>query len=127
MAGCGTCCGDDAETVWSHSSALARVAAIVEESHFSVRVVRCASCGQSFASVFCETIDWTGGNDPQDWLLVPLTEGDVATLIAAGEDGVERALAALVPERYLVRSYPRTGPTPAVGWVHGPVWVPRHD
>jgi hypothetical protein len=123
--GCGVCFGDDAGETWARSAALRRVVALVEESHFSVRVVTCGACGQAFASVFCETIDWRGGNDPQEWLLLPLTSHEAAVLTAA--ENVEGALAALAPERYLVRSFPSDAEAPAASWRRGRVWVPRHD
>lgn len=113
--------------MWSAAAGHARVAAIVEESHFSVRVVACAACGQRFASVFAERIDWRGGDDPQDWLLVPVSADEAQALIAAGESGVERALAALAPERHLVRSFPRDAGAPSAAWRTGPLFVPFHD
>ncbi len=80
------------------------------------------------ADRFCETIDWSGGDDPQDSLRIPVTDDQADALVAAGADGVERALNALEPERrYLVRSFPRDAAQPEARWIHRRVWLPRHD
>jgi hypothetical protein len=126
--GCETCFGESAERAWGYWRALARHAEIVRESHFDVIILGCGVCGQRFASVFCETIDWTGGADPQDCFLIPLTASEAEALVRAGEDGVESALRALAPgRRFLLRSFPREAAEPEVRWLHGPILLPRHD
>jgi hypothetical protein len=112
--------------MWKARDGLARVTSIVDESHFTVRLLRCADCGQRFASVFCETIDWVGGNDPQDCLTVPVTEAEEAALVAAGEAGMERALRTLAPDRWHAHWFPSDGSAHSA-WCSGAVRVPPHD
>jgi hypothetical protein len=127
-SGCATCFGDDAAAVWKNRNALAPAATIADESHFHVRLLRCQACDQLFASVFCETIDWAGGNDPQDSLLIPLTDAEGEEVAGAGADGVERALNALPEERrFLVRTFPRDAAHPEAFWIRRRIWLPRHD
>jgi hypothetical protein len=125
VEGCSKCWGTDASEAWDRHHALDSVADIVEESHFSVRVIACADCGQRFASVFCERIDWQGGNDPQDWLLVPITVEESEAMIAAGENGVEGVLRRLEGERrFLLRYF---ADEIHVGFRDGTIIVPPHD
>lgn len=126
--GCPACFGQDAARVWEERARLVAVSRLADESHFSVRRLRCGACGQEFVSVFCEQVDWADGNDPQEWLLIPVTEDEARLLAAAGEDGIERALGTLrSPRRQLARSYPRDEARPAVEWRYGPVRLPPHD
>ncbi len=128
MAGCAICFPEDTESAWRARSGLERAAEIADESHFMVSILRCRACGQAFASVFCETIDWAEGNDPQDSFLIPVSAAESEALVRAGEDGVERALLALAPaRRYLHRMYPRVAEHPGMHWIDGPVFVPYHD
>jgi hypothetical protein len=126
--GCATCFGDDATSAVAHLRSLPRDVCIVEESHFMVRVIACGLCEQQFASVFCERIDWTGGNDPTETLYIPVSRVEVDGLVAAGEAGAERALHALSgPRRFLVRFWPSTVAEAAVTFTTAAVHVPRHD
>ena len=126
--GCAVCRNESADIAWERQRSFVPVARLVDETHFGVSLVRCGGCGQTFASVFCETIDWTGGNDPQDWLIIPVTAPEADARVAAGHDGVERILSALAPERrYLVRWFPSDADKPDARWVRGRVSLPRHD
>ena len=127
-SGCDICFGEDADAAWNNRPKLGRVLDIVAESHFSVRILQCNACGQKFVSVFCEEIDWSGGNDPQETLLIPVSEMEIAGLIAAGERGVEEALEKLAPvRRHLVSVFPRTASQSTARFVTGSIFVPRHD
>jgi hypothetical protein len=128
LDGCPRCFGDDAAKVWDDHGALDLVARVADESHFVADVLACPCCGQRFASLFCERIDWQGGNDPQDWLLVPLSADEASAVVAAGEQGAERVLSSLTaPRRFLLRYYPASSNDPEVGWRDGRVIVPPHD
>ncbi len=83
--GCPRCSGPDAASVWEAHRADRRIADLVEESHFSLRLLACPACGQSFLKVFTELIDWQGGDDSQCWCLLPLTPEECDQLLAAGE------------------------------------------
>ena len=81
--GCSRCRGDDAAAAWTASRAT-RLRSLIEESHFSVQLTACR-CGQRFATVFTERVDWSGGEDAQDWLMLPLTR-DEATTTCTGQN-----------------------------------------
>jgi hypothetical protein len=124
---CPSCHDPDPRRAWERSRRLAVEARLVEESHFSVRLVRCAACGQAYANVFSERIDWAGGNDPQDWLVLPLDAEEARAIAGTAEDAVERALNALPPRPFLLRWFARDGETPELAWREGPIWVAPHD
>jgi hypothetical protein len=123
--GCVHCGGSDVEAVWNHRAHFARTE-IVSESHFIVAILRCGRCGEPHASVFCERVDWHGGNDPQHSLLIPVTPAEADVLVAAGER-VEAELSRLGARRYLARDYPSDRDQPALVWVTGPIVVPPHE
>jgi len=126
--GCAICFPESAEDAWRGRQGLARGPEIADESHFHMTLLSCPACGQAFASVFCETVDWIGGEDPQDWLLIPVTAREADGLARAGEAGVEAALRSLDPgRRHLQRSFPSDAERPSVGWLEGPIRPPRHD
>jgi len=89
--GCERCWPDDADEAWEARSHLAQHEAIVDDSHFIVRLLACDKCGQKFLSIMTETIDWADGDDPQYRTLEPVTPDEASRLIAAGEDGFRQA------------------------------------
>lgn len=99
------------------------VASLVEESHFGLSLHACRSCGQRFVHLFAERIDWQGGEDPQDWLLIPISAAEADAVRVAGESAVR----ALPARRFLLRDWPSGSDGPEVGWRDGPVLVPPHD
>ncbi len=122
FTGCKECLGAaDAAAAWV---SLRRdvVGVVVEESHYSVRVTACA-CGQRFGVVFAERIDWTGGQDDQTWLAVPLSHAECAQVLAEGDSALARAAR---NRRFLLRIYPETGGLQAA-WRDGGFALPMHD
>jgi hypothetical protein len=124
---CPSCHDADPRRAWERSRQLVVVARLIDESHFSVTLARCPACGQVYASTFSERIDWSRGNDPQDWLVLPLDAAEAQRLSAAPADAVEAALNALPPRRHLLRWFAREATTPEAGWRDGVVWVAPHD
>lgn len=123
--GCARCFGDDAATAWAAAREVPS-RALVEEPHFSVRLSACR-CGQRFVTVFMERIDWTGGEDDQTWLVLPLHAEDVTRLEACAEDALPRELASVGEgRRFLVRAFP-TGGALDVWWREGGFSVGPHD
>lgn len=123
--GCPRCFGDDADAAWTASREIS-VRALVDESHFSVRLTACR-CGQRFVSVFMERIDWSGGEDDQTWLVLPVREDEAARLEACAEDALPGTLAAVGEgRRFLVRSFP-TGGALSAWWREGGFSVGPHD
>lgn len=125
LDGCAACCGAEAAAAWDalHSR---RVATFLDESHFSVWICRC-TCGQNFAEVFLERIDWVNGEDDQTVLLVALREAEVEELRAVPANDVESRLHALAwGRRFLVRFFPTQGER-GVAWREGGFAIGPHD
>ncbi|MGA7951568.1 MAG: hypothetical protein WCA45_15615 [Thiobacillaceae bacterium] len=72
---------------------------MIDESRFHVTIRACEECGQNFVSVFTELIDWSDGEDPQYWTLLPIEANEAADLISQGDSVTERAINALGKER----------------------------
>ena len=124
--GCAHCWPESAEAAWEASRGFATRAELIDESHFHVTIRACGACGQAFVSVFTEMIDWTDGEDPQYWSLLPLTEAEATELIRRGAEVTERELNATGPgRRCLRRDYPK-GEPPRIDWGAG-LRVGPHD
>jgi hypothetical protein len=76
--GCERCYrNDDASAVWdnytrSNDRGLVEVRTIEEDSHFSIRIQKCAACNQFFVWVFNEIVDWNNGDDSADISVLPI-------------------------------------------------------
>ena len=124
--GCERCWPASPDAAWQARSALARVAELIDESHFHAMVLACDVCAQQFASVFAETVDWVDGQDPQYWTLLPLTGAEASRLTREGTTSNEAQLNALGPgRRSLRRDHPKSAP-PRTYWDTGIVVGP-HD
>ncbi|MCU0493546.1 MAG: SRPBCC family protein [Chloroflexaceae bacterium] len=124
--GCERCWPPDADAAWAARKGLAHEAELIDSSHFHVTIVACPNCRQRFVSVFTETIDWEGGEDPQYWQILPITEAEAATLVQHGAALTETDLDALGPgRRCLKRDYPRAA-APRVFWGNG-IHIGPHD
>src|SRR5689334_15312614 len=104
MFGCKQCIPIEPTT--ATSLGLELVVHLVGESHFGVSIRRCATCGQQFAWVFTETIDWDRGEDPQCTTVMPLTEGEAAGAIAHGERSLADLAGIAVQRRFLCDDWP---------------------
>ena len=125
LDGCAACCGAEAAAAWDALGSR-RVATLVEESHFSVSLSRCA-CDQHFAQVFLERVDWVGGEDDQTWLAVALRDGEVEELRSLDEREVESRLHALAwGRRFLARFFPTHGEI-RVAWHESGFAIGPHD
>jgi len=124
-AGCRSCWPAEAGAAWSARRGLGLIRELVDESHFTVKLLQCAACGQCFVSVFCETVDWADGEDPQYWVTVPVSAAEAAKLPPDAPE-IEDALAVLAPERRsLCHDYPKGG-APTSYWSRG-VALRSHD
>lgn len=121
--GCPRCTDPDAPAAWT-ALTTTRVATLEQESHFSLQLTAC-TCGQPFAVVFTERIDWQGGEDDQTWLALPITTDERARLETCPDDARRRLLSQLgFARRFLVRAFPTHGDLTAWwrdgGWAIGP-------
>ena len=122
-----TCCFDgSAEEAWARRAKWSVTDVLIEESHFGVTLLRCDGCGRRLAKVFCERIDWQGGNDPQAWKILPVSEGEADELRRLGEGAHEGALGRLSPRRCLEAYFPSDGAM-QIDWVEGPGVFMPHD
>jgi len=123
--GCLRCFGSDPAAAWTALRA-EQVGVLIHESHFGVQLLAC-DCGQHFAQVFTERIDWHGGEDDQTWLALPIRAGEVAELTACGEAEVTRLLGRFGQgRRFLLRTFP-TGGELGVWWRQDGFEIGPHD
>lgn len=107
--GCDKCWPSDADAAWAACRSMPTSAEMVSESHFSVRLRICADCGQRFLTVFTETIDWSGGEDPQFWTVIPVTIYE-ANALSVAVDSIGSAIGTLPTDRRSLRhDFPRDG------------------
>ncbi len=124
--GCHVCWPTDAEAAHAASRGLKTVAQLIDESHYHVTIRACHQCGQAFLAVFTETIDWTEGEDPQYWTLLPIQSEEARDLISQGETVSEAAINSLGKgRRCLQHDYPK-GKPPRTIWGLG-FFVGPHD
>lgn len=121
--GCGACWPATPDAAWAARSRLSQ-AELIDEPHYRVALLSCPACGQTFLSVFTETVDWADGEDPQYWITLPLTAVEHAGL--AGTRPTDAQIAALGPgRRSLHRDYPKGGEL-VTRWGTG-IHVRAHD
>jgi hypothetical protein len=124
--GCERCWPPSADAARAAGQALTREADLIRESHFSVMLRACPSCGQRFVSVFTETIDWEDGDDPQYWTLLPVTDAEAADLVQRGDSLDEETLNGLGRgRRSLQHDHPKGKPARSY-WGAG-IFVGPHD
>ena len=124
--GCERCWPSGADAAWEAHIALTHAQELIVESHFHVMILECARCTQRFISIFTEMIDWEGGDDPQYWTLLPITETEAADLVRCRNSLTEASLEALGRgRRCLQRDYPKAG-APRISWGTG-IYVGPHD
>lgn len=123
--GCLRCFGEDAPTAWA-ATRTSRLRALVEESHFSLQLTACA-CGQRFVTVFTERVDWSGGEDDQTWLALPVALTEAQQLEGASPAELPALVRSFGPgRRFLVRSFP-TGGELSVWWRADGFSIGPHD
>jgi hypothetical protein len=120
--GCATCWPPAADGARESLLALKIDAELIDESHFMVKLRSCPGCRQRFVSVFTETIDWEGGNDPQCWCVLPVSHAESQALLTAGSALIAQ-LHALAPDR---RSLCDDSQSARTYWSHG-VLIGPHD
>ena len=124
--GCHACWPDTLDAADAARRKLSNRALLIDESHFIVAIRICPKCAQNFLSVFAEMIDWEGGEDPQHWTLLPITESEAQELIRQGNSLPEQALYTLGEDRRsLQHDHPKNEP-PQTRWGAGIPRVP-HD
>ena len=123
--GCVRCWPESPQAAWEARGHLGREAVLLDDFHFRVSILRCAACEQRFVSVFTERIDMDG-EDPQNWILLPITGDEMAALALAGEPRMESELGQLgCRRRSLHCDFPKGAP-PSFVWSSG-ASVPMHD
>jgi hypothetical protein len=123
---CAECKADEPEKARTFIRSCPRET-LVDQSHFSLDILRCPACGGSYLAIFTELIDWANGDDSQAWLYVPITDTEALALRQAGEEGAERKLHELRLERkHLARIWPRGGAVDCY-WVDQAVKMLPHD
>jgi hypothetical protein len=120
--GCAACWPQDAGAAWAAAENLTQSAPLVEDSHLTIGLARCPSCGQEYVSVFLEHVDWTDGDDAQYRTIYPLSRDESARLRSLAEADVITALNALDSNRRcLQRDHPKGEPA-STTWGRG-MWI----
>ncbi len=125
--GCARCFQCQAVEAESARRSLIEISRLVDESHFIVRILKCAHCGQRYVSVFTEMIDWSGGDDAQYWSLLPLSEDEAAQLIEQGERVDIHAIESLGRDRPDLQVDFPTGKEKRALWANGNLHIGPHD
>lgn len=113
---CDACWPPSLDAAWQARSRLVEQHVLIDESHYRVRILACATCSQRFVAVFTERIDWDHGEDPQEWYLAPISAQEEAMLHAEGEGLTESTIEAAAAGRYVLRhEYPSDG-EPRTSW-----------
>lgn len=123
---CKACVGNsDAEKAFTALNAHT-VKQIISESHFSVRITRCA-CERHFVVVSTETVDWNFGEDDQTWMAFPVQKDEADALALISEREVESHLMDLGHgRRFVLRRYP-TGEDLTTVWRDSGFRIGIHD
>ncbi|MEM8489085.1 MAG: hypothetical protein AAF564_26300 [Bacteroidota bacterium] len=118
--GCTQCLPEDADAAGEALKQMSIHKALIQESHYSIKLRVCKTCQQAFVSVFTERTDWQDGKDPQRWLVMPLTTDEVTRLSALQEiSALERSVQLIAPDRRsLCLDYPKGHPS-KVFWPRG--------
>lgn len=117
---------DEANEAWGRRGDLRVTERICGESHFGVTLRECPHCGQGFAFVFSERIDWRGGNDPQSTLVIPISQQEQVALRQAG-DSAEGVLRSLSPRRHLDAYFGSESASHDVQWRDAAPLLMLHD
>jgi hypothetical protein len=124
--GCSQCWPDSADAAWeARKKVLVRASELIDESHFHVMIVACPNCAQEFLSVFTETIDWVGGEDPQYWTTCPITAAQAADLVSRSDISERDLSLAGQGRRSLRHDFPKDE-LPRSYWGNG-IWIGPHD
>ncbi|MBA3394585.1 MAG: HEAT repeat domain-containing protein [Deltaproteobacteria bacterium] len=101
--GCERCFGADARIAWEAINASTE-ASLISDLHFAVDIMACA-CGQRFAVVFTERVNYREGGDDLTWLALPISSDEHARVARCGKRSVASVLTEIgVDRRFLVRN-----------------------
>ena len=122
------CVGSDSVAALHAIRKAGRIAELVDESHFTVSIRRCAQCGQHFLWIFCERIDWADGDDPQTWMVVPVSADEAQRLITANVEADEDFIREIIgnERRFLYYDIPK-GAAETLAWKTRTLFIPGHD
>jgi len=125
--GCDRCWPRSLDSAWGARRRLKLEEVLIDEMHYRVIILTCNVCRQHFISIFTETIDWADGEDPQYWIIMPLTRQEAADLAHRRNSISEEMLNVLASKRRsLRRDYPKEADKPSLSWATG-VSVRQHD
>ena len=117
--GCERCWPPAADAAWAAREALIHVEELIDDTHFHVMILGCSHCTQRFVSVFAEMIDWTDGDDPQYWTILPITEREAVDLVQQRASLTEAKLRRLGPGRRCLRRDHAKAAEPQISWGSG--------
>lgn len=80
-------------------------------SHSWRHVLKCRCCDQTYLLDFSEKIDWANGRDPQNTMLIPVSNSELETLRSVSS----QVLATHIPR--LVKDWPSDQDAPSIFWI----------
>ena len=124
--GCSECWPQEAEPAHKGLPALKIETYLVDESHYIVTTRHCPRCSQKFLTVITETVDFAGGEDPQQRIVMPITPKENELLQRNAQAISEALLESIgVGRRSLVYDHPSDRPA-LIHWGSG-IHVRVHD
>lgn len=122
-----SCQSENTEIAYATISTGTRINQLADESHFGAYLIQCKLCDQLFLTIFCETIDWVDGDDPQTWSYTMVTEEEANQVRDLGDSIDDLSIMKLsLPGKTLWRSFPK-GEQISLKWSDGPLIVMPHD
>jgi hypothetical protein len=83
-----------------------------KESHLWRYLLKCRECGQRYFFQFEEEIDWTGGNDPQYSVYIPIETDREITMLKKASPSDLYSFTPRIQSRF-----PSDAKEPTIGWV----------
>ena len=103
--GCSVCWPSDAHKALEAIISLDTVYALIDQSHFGIKIRLCHLCQQYFITVFTEMIDWNLGDDDQSWSIIPITEEELKQVLKIDDNKIETWINNLDPDRKSLSYY----------------------
>jgi len=101
--GCARCFGADAAVAWSAIRS-GRSSSLISELRSGVDLETC-TCGQQFAVVFTERVNYLEGEDEMTWLALPISRAERARLVGSDPSQVPGMLVGIdASRRFLART-----------------------
>jgi len=121
------CLSEDPFAAWASVRRASERHPLLDESHFSLIVLRCGHCRRWFLKVFAELIDWSKGEDSQCWVVCPLSDAEARRILRDAASVNQRYVESLRLSRPMLWYIAPRGYQPTLQWQDGPLVILPHD